>query len=250
MTDNNLDTLLGQLLSLWNQGLEQRKNTWAQHKRSVSYLDQQSQLTKLRQKYQHWYQFPVKAHRSILQRLDRAYKRFFKQGGYPRFKSEHRGIRSFEIDAPPKIKTTGNHCAVQIKGIGRLKFKQSLPDGNIKLLRVIKTPLRVKLQFVMEHEAINIIDIRQPVGIDLGIKDRIILSNGYKSAKNAIDRSELKRHQRRLARAQKDSNNRRKKRLSLTKQWQRVTERERGRLHELTSYLTKTYIYSFLRRRP
>ena len=237
---SNLDVLLGQLLSLWNQGLSQRQRAWEDEERSVSYFDQQSQLTALRQSHAHWRRFHLGPQRSILRRLDRAYRRFFKQGGYPRFKGLGRGVRSFELDVPPKVKSTGKRYAVTIKGIGRLKFKHPLPEGVVKMLRVVRTPRRVKLQFVMEHEDSNVVDIRAPVGIDLGVKDRAICSNGYKAPKNVVDRRELKRRQRKVSKARRGSNNRSKKCIALAKQWQKTTEREKGMLHELTSKLVST----------
>lgn len=237
---DHLDVLLGQLVALWNQGLAQRRDAWQEEGRSVGYLVQQRQLTNLRQSHGVWRQYPVKAQRSILRRLDRAYQRFFKQGGYPRFKNSDRGIRSFELDAPPKVKSTGQHYAVAVKGLGRLKFKQALPEGEVKVLRVVRTPRRVKLQFVMEVAPSNVLDIRAPVGVDVGIKNRLTCSDGYKAPKVVLDRTELKRKQRRLSKARKGSNNRSKKQRALARQWQKVTEREKGLLHELTTRLVRS----------
>ena len=214
-------------------------------KRSVTYLQQQATLTKRRLDPQ-WSQFSVKMQRSILRRLDRAYQHFFKRGGYPRFKSWRNGIHSFEDPAPAKVKSSGKHYAYPIKGIGRLRFRDALPKGEVKVVRVIRTPRRVKLQFVMEVSAPEVLDVRPPVGIDLGVKDRATLSNGYKVPKNMVDRDNLKRRQRLLSRAKRGSNNREKKRRLLAKAWQRVTERERGKVHEITAALVKDHACRFV----
>ena len=179
--------------------------------------------------------------RSILARLDRAYQHFFRQGGYPRFKSWRTGIHSFEDPTPAKVKSSGKHYAYTVKGIGRLKFRGALPEGEIKVVRVVRTPRRVKLQFVMEVAAPEALDVRPPVGIDLGVKDRAVLSNGYTVPKNVVDRGEIKRRQRILSRAKKGSKNREKKRRMLAKAWQRVTERERGKVQEITAALVKDH---------
>ena len=70
----------------------------------------------------------VAAQRSILFRLDKAFKAFFarvKRGekpGFPRFRSIRRAVRSFETSSF-RIHRHGAWHAVAIKGIGRFRFK-------------------------------------------------------------------------------------------------------------------------------
>ena len=241
----NLAYFLDQARYLYNESLAERKEAWGEEERSVSYLQQQAKLTE-RRKDPQWSRFPARVQRSILKRLDRAYKSFFRQGGYPRFKSWRNGIHSFEDPTPAQIKSSGKYYSYTIKGIGRLKFRDALPDGVVKIIRVVRTPRRVKLQFVMEVDDPDVLDIRPPVGIDLGIKDRAILSNGHQIPKNVVDRDEIKRRQRILARAVRGSNSRQKKKRLLAKMWQRVTEREKGKVHETTSALVKDHSCRFV----
>ena len=81
-------------------------------------------------------------------------------------------------------------------------------------------------------------DTRQPVGIDVGITNRVALSDGTRLPGVRLDRRELKR---RLSRARKGSNNRRKRRRELAREWQRVTDRERGLAHELTTRIVREH---------
>ena len=104
---------------------------------------------------------------------------------------------------------------------------------------MVKTARRVKVQIIHEIADAEPAPSINPIGIDVGIRSRITCSNGYQTGKNELDRTELKRRQRILSKAVKGSNNRRKKRLALVKEWQRVRERERGSLHELTAELVK-----------
>lgn len=241
----HLDDFLDQARYLYNESLAERRDAWEREKRTVTYLHQQAKLTQ-RRTDPHWRRFPARVQRSILKRLDRAYQHFFKRGGYPRFKSWRTGIHSFEDPAPAKVKSSGRYYSYQVKGIGRLKFRDALPAGIVKVVRVVRTPRRVKLQFVIEVAAPEVLDVRPPVGIDLGVKDRATLSDGYKVPKNRVDRDTLKRRQRRLARAQKNSNNREKKRRLLAKAWQRVTERERGKIQEITAALVQDHACRFV----
>ena len=234
-----LDGCLRQLTDLYNAGLSERKDAWERESRSVSCFDQYKGLTHLRHADATWQRYPVQVQRSPLRRLDLAYKSFFKKGGYPRFKSERRGIRSFDLHKVPKVYDAGKRQRIAIKGIGTLRFDRLLPEGNIKVLRVVKTARRVILQFVMDIPDTPVVDQRDPVGIDVGIRSRITLSTGYQEPKRVLDRSEVVKRQRRVSRAVKGSNNRRKRVLELRKTWQKTAEHERGHLHELTTRLVK-----------
>ena len=128
---------------------------------------------------------------------------------------------------------------MSVKGVGRFKFGRKLPDGEIKMIRVVKTARRVMLQFVMEHPSDPVVDHRPSVGIDVGITNRLALSTGAKEPKRTLERGAIKRRQRRVSRAKRGANNRRKRVLSLRKEWQRVAEKERGYLHELTAGLVR-----------
>ena len=77
------------------------------------------------------------------------------------------------------------------------------------------------------------------VGIDMGVKQRVALSNGEIVPGVKIDRTELKQRQRQVSKAKRGSNNRRKKVRMLAREWQRIREREEGALHELTTRLVK-----------
>ena len=240
----NLDVFLTQLRHLYNDSLEERITVWKDEQRSVSFFDQCKTLVEKR-KDPYWSQFPTSAQRSILERLNRAYQHFFSKGGFPRFKSWKNGIHSFEIIGP-KIISLGKYHSIKIKGLGRFRFKGILPEGKFKRLRIIKSPIRIKLQIMTELPDNNKKDNREPLGIDLGIKSRATLSNGVMISKQIVDRKEIKRKQRILVKAKKDSNNREKKRLSLVKEWQRVREREKGTLHETTAGLIKDYSSKFV----
>ena len=235
---------------LWNYNLSQRNEYYKKHKKSLSYDIQSSNLTLLREENEYVGSFQAKPQQNILRRLEKAYKKFFRDKlylegkGFPRFKSFDRGIRSFETFYIPKIKQKGNKYSLSICNLGVFKFGKKLPEGIIKLIRVIKTPRRVKLQFVMEIEDLIKQPQDYPIGIDMGVSNLITLSNGTQIQKKK-SKNNLIKLQRKVSKSKKGSNNRKKKRLSHQKEEQRVKEKENGALHELTSNLVKnnnTYI--------
>lgn len=79
------------------------------------------------------------------------------------------------------------------------------------------------------------------VGMDMGISKRLALSDGRTVKKREIDRKKLIRLQRSVSRKMKGSNNRRMAISLLAKQWQRVTDGERGYLHRLTSEIVRMH---------
>ena len=238
-THLRLHRCFGMLTDMWNSALSMRKQFYEFEGVTLRYRQQQDVLTASRSQYPETAQYDCRVQRSVLRRLDHAYRRFFAQGGFPRFKSRRRGIRSFEIDGPAEPKPAGRGYAVSVKGIGRIKFGRKLPAGDIKVMRVVRTARRVMLQFVMEHPDDPVTDKRPPVGIDVGITNRIALSTGATEPKRELQREKIKVRQRHVSRAKRGSNNRRKRVLEMRKEWQRVAEVERGHLHELTARLVR-----------
>ena len=245
-THLRLHRFLGLLTETWNGALSMRKQFYefmgapapGEEGRTIGYMDQTKVLSASRKLYPEMAQCDVRAQRSVLRRLDRAYQRFFAQGGFPRFKGR-RGVRSFEISNPAEPKPAGRGYAIAVKGVGRFKFGHKLPAGELKIIRVVKTARRVMLQFVMVYPAHPVADERPPVGIDVGITNRLALSTGATEPKRRLKRSEIKRRQRRVSRAKRGSNNRRKRVLAVRKEWQRIAEKELGYSHELTARLVR-----------
>ena len=245
----NLNEFLSQETLLWNCALQERIEAYEKQGIGISYLDQQKSLTTIRKEDDWFSKFHCSSQRTCLRRLDKAFKRFFdrvKKGekpGFPRFKPRSRGGKSFETDVF-SIHKALSWNSVRIKGIGKFRFKGKL-KGEVKFLRIVKTPIRIKIQLVCELPDIEVEDARAPVGVDAGVLNRVSLSNGVKIAKRKVDRTKLKTLQKRVSKSVKGSNSRKKKVLALSKEWQRVRERNKGCLHELTTSLVKNYTSRF-----
>ena len=230
---------------LWNAALEERIGAYQKLGKSISAYDQCKSLTQVRADDPDYATVSVAAQRSILFRLDKAFKAFFarvKRGekpGFPRFRSRQRAVRSFET-AAFRIHRHGAWQAVTVKGIGRFRFKGDV-DGQPKLLRVVRTPRRVELHLVVERVAERACADCEPLGIDVGVRFQVALSNGLRVAGRHLDRVRLKRRQRALSRALRGSHDRYKRRRALAREWQRVREREHGALHELTARLVREF---------
>ena len=85
---------------VYNLALEQRSNFWRQYKRAtgrtLNYVTQGRELTKLRAAYDWIAEVPAEIEHDALKDLDKAFASFWRGGGYPRFRIK--GVHeSFEV---------------------------------------------------------------------------------------------------------------------------------------------------------
>ena len=143
-----------------------------------------------------------------------AYKRFFKgQCKYPKFKSRKKSTPSFYQDNV-KIKFSESHVKVEGFSKSRKQNKQKL--NWIKLAERNRIPMDSKytnpritfdglnwwISVGVEYEDITTLPSSNGIGIDLGIKDLAICSDGntYKNINKTSKVKKLKKKQRRLQR--------------------------------------------------
>jgi putative transposase len=188
---------------------------------------------------------------SIIDMLD-AYKHFFKQHtGYPKFKSKHDNKQScrFEMGC---ISKRNNYLSYKLSlaNIKNIKFKCSklyskyLQDNksNIKSATLSKLPcdeyyLSILVDGCLTHK---IKETNNMVGIDLGVKDFVITSEGDVFKNLHFKKSEykkIKKLQRQLSKKVKGSNNRNKARKKLAKAYKTITNRKSNYLHKVSNSL-------------
>ena len=248
-THRNLDKFLLQQRDLKNGARKERMWAWENSGDTITLYDQCRSLTQIRKEDKKFAKFDLHAQRTALIRIDKSYKDFYRRSkiknvnpGYPRFM---RGpAKSFETDQF-KIRKEGPWYSVKIKGIGKFKFKKKI-EGIPELFRVIKTAKGLRIQFVCKIPNINnTIDDRTPIGIDVGVTNRITLSTGEQIPKREVSRKRLEKLQRKVSKAKWKSKSRKKKVRMLAKEHQRVAERNKGELHEITASMIKNHSVKF-----
>ncbi len=182
----------------------------------------------------------------VLKDLERAYKNFFEgRAAYPNFKSKH---DKQAIRYPQRFKLNGKKVYLPKVGWVKGVFHRNV-EGALKNCTVSKTKSGryfVSIQCELEVE--------QPepkaasVGIDLGLKTFVTLSNGekfdkpkhlHKAAPSGHPR--LKLRQRRVSRKGKGSNSRNKARLPLVKLHERVANQRKDYQHKLSRQLVDRF---------
>ncbi len=184
-----------------------------------------------------------------------ALKNFFRKNAeFPTFKSKHKTRPSFYHD-PIKLKMSETH--VQLEKIGRIRLKER---GRIPLDATYQNPRitcdngRWFIGAAVDVEQEVSIETSEPIGIDLGVKDLAIVSDGQvfkninKSKRMKQLQKRVKRLQRRASRHySKEVGNRCKKSrglLKLEKEVRSVNKKIRDQhtnhIHQMTRKLVKT----------
>lgn len=182
-----------------------------------------------------------------------AYKNFFEQHtGYPKFKSKHDNKQScrFELGAISKRNdyTTYHLSLANIRNVKfrcSEKYAQYLQKhhDNIRQATLTRLPcgeyyLSILVDGDLTHKGLK--DTDKAVGIDLGIKDFVITSNGEVFRNLHFKKTEtkkIKRLQRQLSKKQKGSNNRKKSRIKLAKLYKKINDRKQYYLHAVSNSL-------------
>ena len=181
-----------------------------------------------------------------------AYKNFFEQHtGYPKFKSKHDNKQScrFELGA---ISKRNNYTAyhLSLANIKNVKFRCSEKyaqylqkhHDNIRQATLTRLPCgEYYLSILVDGDLTHKVkETDTVVGIDLGVKDFVITSNGEVFRNLHFKKSEskkIKKLQKQLSRKQKGSNNRNKARIRLAKVYKKINDRKQYYLHAVSNSL-------------
>lgn len=205
----------------------------------------------------------TKVMKQAIRQMLSAYDGFFKLGkGFPKFKSKHDNNSAlFPCEAISKSNTFETKHISLIKSLKNLKFRcsnlyfnrlQRYKD-NIKSATLSKTKsgkfyLSVLLS-MNEEEFKQFRHTDNKVGIDLGVKNFVITSDGEVfENKHFLKKSEnkIKKLQRQLSKKVKGSNNRYKTRLKLAKAFEYLSDQRINYIHNVVNSLLKTYDYIFM----
>jgi len=235
---------------LYNNALAERKTTWENEQRSVSYGDQSARLKEARKTDSFLAQTNFSSCQATLRRLEKAFQAFFRRlkagetPGYPRFK----GANRFDTVEFP---SHGDGCKfygprVYFQHIGQVKVKLHRPvEGTIKTLSFKREADGWHLIVSCDLGDVAATPSEKPaVGIDVGLHSFLVASDGrsveppqfYRKVQRA-----LRKAQRHLTRCQKGSTRRRKAVQRVAKLHQRVANQRRDFHHKLAHDLVQRH---------
>lgn len=175
--------------------------------------------------------------------LESAYVKFFKGlSKFPKFKKKD-DKQSFEI--PQHWKLNGNTVKIP-KLKTPLKFVKHRPiEGNIRSITISKTKTnKYFISFLCQTENKCKQTSGSEVGIDLGIKDLIVCSDGTKYENHKFQNRNLKKLkslQRHLSRKKKGSKRREKSKLKIARLHEKITNSRNDLYHKISNDLTNKY---------
>jgi putative transposase len=200
-----------------------------------------------------WYaDVSARVTRNAIDDLDNAFTHFFRRlklgqkPGFPRFKK--RGIRdSFALRETVKFDVDGRSLRIE-KLKTRIALRQPIRwEGAAKQVTISQRAGKFYASVLVEAENYPVIQPEgEIVGVDFGLKNLAILSDGTKLPANQILKANLGRLgrlQRKLSRKPKSSTSKRraKAKLRIAKLHHRIHRQRQAVLHDLSHRITSTY---------
>ena len=236
---------IGNSRFVYNHCLALKKELWENDEKSISMKELSRHITDLKRypEYEWLNNSDSIALQQSLRDLDSAFQRFFKkQAKYPKFHNKHRKNSYRTLNQRGRIIITeGKLRLPKLKTL--VKIKQSrFFSGKIKNATVSKAPSnKYFVSLLVEEEDVFGTSKSNEIGIDLGIKDFAILSNGtkYNMDIKHIKKLEkkLKRLQRKFSRTMPKSKNHEKRRIKVAIQYEKITNFKNDYFQKLSTKL-------------
>lgn len=230
---------------VYNHFLANRKEQYEQSKKSSNYYEQSKELTAMKklEAYSWLKEVNSQTLQHALRHLDTAYQNFFKgRAKFPRFHSKkHRG--SFVI--PQHFKVEDNRIFIPKfkKGI-RFAKSQDI-EGKLRNMTVSVTPSGKYYVCIMARVEVEDFEkTNLSVGVDLGLKDFVITSDGDRYPSNKFIKKyskELAKAQRHLSRKHKGSNSWNRQRIKVSRIQEKIHNCRFDKLHKISIDLIRKY---------
>ena len=228
---------------VFNKMLKFRKDLYSQTLLSYSKIECNNWCNRVLKEDYPWLKEVDKfALTNSIYNMDNAYQKFFKEHtGFPKFKSKKNNYETYTTNyTNNNIEVDYNNNYIKLPKLGKVKSKVHRElIGKIKNATVSKTPSgKYFVSVTYECNDNKVLPkTNKNVGIDLGIKDLCITSNGKvygnpKPLQNKIKR--LVKLQRQLAKKIKRSNNFYKKKRQIALCHEKIVNIRRDYLHKIS----------------
>lgn len=234
---------------VYNYYLDKKIKLYEESKQSMNFYACCFDLTLLKKEIEWLKEVDACALQSSLKNLDAAYQKFFKEhSGFPKFKSKHDNRKSYTT----KYNKTSVGGSIEFKEgyiklpkLGLMKFRdKQIPQGRILNATISQAPSgRYYCSICCTDVVID--DLSKTgsvVGIDLGLKDFLITSNGDKVSNPKYllkSLNKLAKLQRALSRKPSGSNRRNKARIKVARQYEKITNQRQDFLKKLSTKLIR-----------
>jgi putative transposase len=241
---------------IYNHLVALHRRYYRRFRKGIGVARLQRHITKLKgtKRFCFWNNLGSQAIQDIAQRIDRAYKLFFR--------SLNHGIRT----APPGFKTLRRYRSFTLKQAGyklmndnRVTimgheykyFKSREIEGKIKTLTVKRDTLGDFWLFFVTDEDIEPTEARsgESVGLDFGLKTFLTTSEGEKIESPLFMRQasdKIKKLSRKLSKKKRGSRNRHKARLNLARTHRKIANQRKDFHFKLALELARRFAFIFV----
>lgn len=264
--EQTLNRVLGCYRFVYNQMLVLKQSAYKTDKTNLNLNDLSKWFhgTLLKDEQYTWLKEQnTKVMKQAIRQMDGAYQKFFKQhNGFPKFKTKKdRQSALFPYDAISRKNTFETKHISLITSLKNIKFRCS--DLYFRRLQKYNKDIRSAtlsktksgnffLSILIEMEDTELKKFQctnKHVGIDLGIKDFVITSDGevfenkhfFKKKENQV-----KKLQRQLSKKVKGSNNRRKVQIRIARLFEKLTNQKNAYIHSVVNELLTYYDTIFM----
>jgi putative transposase len=240
--DAALGDMLGDFCELYNCALDHRISAYAKGA-AIRYNEQAAALPQIRRELPHQGRWSATAQQQVLRRLDKSYAAFFgrvKRGakaGFPRFRARARyHAADFRVGDGMTLRKSGKLGFVGVPGEVKVKWHRDLPSvPNSAILS-----RNAGKWFIILHVDVAPVERASPdsVGIDMGLTSLVAFSTGQTIARPNITKRnarKLRVAQRALARCNRRSKSRRKRKATVAKLQAHIGNARRDNLHKLAA---------------
>ena len=230
---------------VYNQTLAYRKELYETEKKSMSKFDCNAYCTRVLKKEYEWLKEVDKfSLNNAIFNMDSAYQKFFKEhAGYPKFKSKKNNRKSYKTNySNNNIEIDFDNNKIKLPKLKWIKAKVHRQFiGTIKSATISQTPSgKYFVSILVDCENFQMKSTGAMVGIDLGIKDLLITSDGdkFENPKTLYKyEKKLAKEQRKLAKKKIGSNNRNKQRIKVARLNEKITNIRKDNLHKISHKL-------------
>ena len=235
----------GSVRFVYNHFLSERKRQYDETRKSENYYEQARKLTELKKDGEHLWLKEINSQtlQHALRHLETAYVNFFRGNAkFPNFKSK-KARNSFSVPQFVELKDGKVYFPKFKEGIKVRQHRELLGKINSATISLTTTG-KYYVSLLTEQMYEPMAKSGKNAGIDLGIKDFVITSDGKLYKNNRYTRKyqrKLAIAQRHLSRKQHGSNGYERQRLKVAKIQEKIANSRNDNLHKVSLDLIRKY---------
>lgn len=186
--EESLQFTLNHCRWLYNTALQQRRDVYISVRKSISYYEQKKELPLIKEEFPDYTKIHSQVLQDVIKRVDLAFQSFFRRiktkgtkAGYPRFQGEERYDSFTYTQSGFDFTKDKKRIALSKIGFVKIKLHRQIPiDAQIKTCSIKREGNQWYVIFSCQfsNQIAEKKVITNAIGIDLGLTDFAVLSNG------------------------------------------------------------------------